>query len=318
MSREMVGGRPHRCAGPAHGSGARDARAPAFTLIELLVVVAIVALLIGILLPALGQARRAARSGACLGHLQQIGGVLVAYGNDNREGVIPSYNMEGVDTDKPLDGWAPILDRDGYLTAPEQGRESAFYCPDTADVAGAAEGQTGTNPENPKGWLDWPFSRTGSSNIPTTIPERGFDKIIRVSYWINSINPIGGTVAIEPDLHYTGSVGYGPGSNGLYVRQTKLAAFVRPYTLVAMADGLYAGRQRDNRIGTPNSRIGYRHPGKGGGSANAAFADGHAEPINGHEFPRALGGSNDPEEVKAENRHGQPTVYANPSKALGL
>ncbi|KAA0217496.1 MAG: prepilin-type N-terminal cleavage/methylation domain-containing protein [Leptolyngbya sp. PLA3] len=44
-----------------------------FTLIELLVVVAIIALLIGILLPALGRARHAGRTLACLSHMKTLG-----------------------------------------------------------------------------------------------------------------------------------------------------------------------------------------------------------------------------------------------------
>jgi len=60
-------------------------RGRAFTLIELLVVIAVIAVLIGILLPALGAARQSSKSTLCLSNLRQLAFGWQAYADENRD-----------------------------------------------------------------------------------------------------------------------------------------------------------------------------------------------------------------------------------------
>lgn len=122
-------------------------KALGFTLIELLVVISIIALLIGILLPALGAARRAAQSAACLGHERGLGQAVVSYVTDERN-FLPGPNTSGAylwqnnaygsnSSNEPVQSWdwiSPTLGNSiGFSTDPVERYkdiyQTEFKCP---------------------------------------------------------------------------------------------------------------------------------------------------------------------------------------------
>src|SRR4051794_5172848 len=94
-----------------------------FTLTELLVVIGLVMLLVSLLMPALGQARAAARSTGCLSNLRQMGNAWTMYLAENR-GRLPEYIWSTPPTpDIAWRGyWTGILDT--YRV-----RDDAIMCP---------------------------------------------------------------------------------------------------------------------------------------------------------------------------------------------
>jgi prepilin-type N-terminal cleavage/methylation domain-containing protein/prepilin-type processing-associated H-X9-DG protein len=74
-------------------------RGDGFTLIELLVVISIIAILAGLLLPALNRAKQASGSATCRNSLRQLGLAWIMYAQDYHDTLVPNY----ITTSSPVD-----------------------------------------------------------------------------------------------------------------------------------------------------------------------------------------------------------------------
>jgi prepilin-type N-terminal cleavage/methylation domain-containing protein len=207
-----------------------------FTLIELLVVISIIALLLSIMMPALGRVKKIAKQTVCLTNIRQLGVAMETYGYDNNGSFLRGiYGITG-----------PYVGGKGFWLSdlnPYYGKEpKVLICPQAKQVNPSYDPLVPFGP-NSMGWINYSAAYTypidGITKHTVQDPYNPFPLSYSMNIW--ATNPEKGSpIDLSDNL------------NGLYTPNSyfwrKSARLTSPSRVPLLGDGRWL-------VGYPNSQI---------------------------------------------------------------
>lgn len=252
-----------------------------FTLIELLVVIAIIAILAGLLLPALSRAKARANAIASLNNLRQLGLGLQLYASDH-EGYFPVHSSLKSETEalgRPRLRWAdylfPFMQTESMYLSPNLNREERELM-EKPFAHTVAPGPTVTKQTKFYGGYGYNYQYLGNARRPSGA-DRAFharDVGIRAPSATVAIGDTKGTQKGDPENPF------GIGASGVYVLDPPLGSFrLGSQGSRKTAGGPGPGNTYYEGGGDGDVTLRATPAARNNGRVNLTFVDGHSEAL---------------------------------------